>query len=338
MNQSVRHQAARLREQVEGVGLSVPGSPSCARPRRWGGLTLGGRAPVIATATTAGDPGAAAEQALAAARAGADVVELRLDLLEAPAPCAVTVPAGQGGVSRAPALAAFYLETTTQVTSALTEGGWPVPLLLTVRTAAEGGALEVSDTDYAVLLAAVLAGLAERRDAGPAGAGPTSAVGAVAGAAAGAGTGPGAGGAAQVVAVDVELARGCLPRLAAAAGMAGVDVVASTHFFDRTPPREEISGLLAAMQAAGADVAKVAVMPREDADVLTLLVATSQARASLDVPLVTMSMGERGVVTRLAGGVFGSALTFATAGGQASAPGQPPIQAVRSARTEVGLD
>jgi len=38
-------------------------------------------------------------------------------------------------------------------------------------------------------------------------------------------------------------------------------------------------------------------------------------------PVITMSMGGTGVISRLSGEVFGSALTFALAG-QASAPGQ----------------
>ncbi len=43
-------------------------------------------------------------------------------------------------------------------------------------------------------------------------------------------------------------------------------------------------------------------------------------------------MGDLGLVSRLTGAVFGSALTFATPGDRPSAPGQPPIGLVREAR------
>jgi 3-dehydroquinate dehydratase-1 len=75
----------------------------------------------------------------------------------------------------------------------------------------------------------------------------------------------------------------------------------------------------------GADVAKVAVMPRDFDDVLTLLTATRQASKKLRIPLISMSMGPLGAITRLVGGVFGSSLSFAV-GAASSAPGQVPIE------------
>jgi 3-dehydroquinate dehydratase I len=45
----------------------------------------------------------------------------------------------------------------------------------------------------------------------------------------------------------------------------------------------------------------------------------------VQVPIVTISMGEEGAISRLAGGLFGSDITFAI-GLQASAPGQIPIK------------
>ena len=73
------------------------------------------------------------------------------------------------------------------------------------------------------------------------------------------------------------------------------------------------------------------VMPKDYADVLTLLGATLKARTgAVKVPIVTMSMGPEGGVTRVAGGLFGSDLTFAV-GKDASAPGQIPIGGLRQA-------
>ena len=62
-----------------------------------------------------------------------------------------------------------------------------------------------------------------------------------------------------------------------------------------------------------------------------LLSATLKARTeALEIPIVTMSMGAEGVVTRLAGGLFGNDITFAI-GKNASAPGQIPIGELRRA-------
>jgi len=75
----------------------------------------------------------------------------------------------------------------------------------------------------------------------------------------------------------------------------------------------------------GADVAKVAVMPVNLDDVLTLLIATREASKNLSIPFISLSMGPYGALTRLFGWVFGSSLTFAV-GAARSAPGQVPIE------------
>ena len=85
------------------------------------------------------------------------------------------------------------------------------------------------------------------------------------------------------------------------------------------------------MQQAGADLPKLAVMPRSRTDVLTLLAATAEmADCHPDTPVITMSMGALGAVSRLAGEAFGSAMTFANPG-TASAPGQIPLDVVNAA-------
>jgi 3-dehydroquinate dehydratase-1 len=79
----------------------------------------------------------------------------------------------------------------------------------------------------------------------------------------------------------------------------------------------------------GADVAKVAVMPQSDRDVLELLAATSRARETLDLPLISMSMGGIGSISRIMGWIYGSAATFAV-GKSSSAPGQIAIEELRT--------
>src|SRR5699024_4483861 len=71
------------------------------------------------------------------------------------------------------------------------------------------------------------------------------------------------------------------------------------------------------------------------ADVVTLIAATERRHRDAGIPLVTMSMGSLGAITRIGGGVFGSAATFATVG-PASAPGQLPAAGVRAALDLLG--
>ncbi len=102
----------------------------------------------------------------------------------------------------------------------------------------------------------------------------------------------------------------------------GAKVIASNHDFKKTPPKEEIINRLLKMQEMGADIAKIAVMPQSEQDVLTLMSATEEmVRRHATVPVITMSMSGLGGISRLAGEIFGSAVTFASAG-HASAPGQ----------------
>lgn len=110
----------------------------------------------------------------------------------------------------------------------------------------------------------------------------------------------------------------------------GLPLVLSFHDFQRTPSCEDLMERFLLAQRLGADAAKVAVMPQSMEDVHRLLGATLQASRALDIPVVSMAMGGLGAVSRLCGGVFGSALTFAV-GASASAPGQVPIEDVRAA-------
>lgn len=105
-----------------------------------------------------------------------------------------------------------------------------------------------------------------------------------------------------------------------------VKVVMSNHDFDKTPAKEEIVKRLCKMQELGADLPKIAVMPQTTSDVLTLLCATDEMVTKYaDRPIITMSMAGLGVISRIAGETFGSALTFGAAKA-ASAPGQVPVK------------
>jgi 3-dehydroquinate dehydratase-1 len=104
-----------------------------------------------------------------------------------------------------------------------------------------------------------------------------------------------------------------------------IKLVLSFHNFSFTPGLETLGQRFLQAEQLGADVAKVAVMPRNLEDVLTLLGATLSASQKLRIPLISMSMGPYGSLTRLFGWAFGSALTFAV-GASSSAPGQVPIE------------
>ncbi|MGM9947444.1 type I 3-dehydroquinate dehydratase [Floccifex sp.] len=102
----------------------------------------------------------------------------------------------------------------------------------------------------------------------------------------------------------------------------GVYVIMSNHDFDKTPSYDEIIYRLRKMQEYNADIPKIALMPQNKEDVLTLLKATKDmSEKYADRPIITMSMSGMGVISRLAGEVFGSCLTFGAAK-KASAPGQ----------------
>ena len=164
-----------------------------------------------------------------------------------------------------------------------------IPLLFTIRTDAEGGAVHISTADYiAVNLRAIESGAIDL--------------------------------------VDVELSRGdeAVAAIVTAAHKAGVAVIGSRHDFAKTPPKEEIVHYLCRMQELVCDIAKFAVMPQCERDVLTLLDATlTMKEEHAKTPVITMSMGKTGALSRVAGSLFGSCLTFGTAG-KASAPGQLP--------------
>lgn len=169
-----------------------------------------------------------------------------------------------------------------------------LPLLCTIRTEGEGGGARLSPAEYEEAVGGLL-------DAG------------------------------GFQLVDIELACGGdrAARLVRKARERGVRAVVSKHDFSKTPAVPRMVGLLTEMKALGADLPKLAVMPYDFLDVLKLMEATVIARERLG-PVATMSMGGLGKLSRVAGGLTGSCLTFG-AGDAASAPGQIPAGALRAA-------
>lgn len=124
--------------------------------------------------------------------------------------------------------------------------------------------------------------------------------------------------------MDVELSAGdkAVERIVETAHRSNVKVMASNHDFHKTPSQAEIVERLCTMHRLGADIAKIAVMPENKKDVITLLGAVEEITSKKDhKPIVAISMGQCGIISRLCAEAFGSALTFASVG-NASAPGQ----------------
>ena len=119
-----------------------------------------------------------------------------------------------------------------------------------------------------------------------------------------------------------------LAMLREACVIARVPLLLSMHDFERTPSSDALLAAFAHMAALGADIVKLAVMPRSEADVTTLLEATSRADRSLALPLVGISMGALGTPSRVIGHRFGSRITWCS-GLEASAPGQLPLELLR---------
>lgn len=102
----------------------------------------------------------------------------------------------------------------------------------------------------------------------------------------------------------------------------GAKVISSHHDFHETPSSEVLFMLLEQMRHSNADIVKMAMMPNSTEDVLRLLEETNRFhKKHPKQPLITMSMGKLGMVSRIAGETFGSCVTFG-AGKNASAPGQ----------------
>ncbi|HQA61097.1 MAG TPA: type I 3-dehydroquinate dehydratase, partial [Tepidanaerobacteraceae bacterium] len=141
----------------------------------------------------------------------------------------------------------------------------------------------------------------------------------------------------KVDVIDIELISGKtnIRRIKAATVKQNIPLILSYHNFKETPSVEFMLDKMKEQVLNGADIAKIAVMPKDEEDVLNLLSATLKARKEMPgTPLITMSMDELGVITRIAGGVFGSDLTFGACG-KNSAPGQISVVELREAMKTV---
>lgn len=168
------------------------------------------------------------------------------------------------------------------------------PLLITFRTKNEGGVFDLSESDYFELYKTIISN-----------------------------------GNLNLLDVELFMPEKQVNELIDLAHKNEIKIIMCNHDFQKTPKKEEIIHRLRSMQDKGADICKIAVMPTASEDVLTLLDATREMYETYaQVPLITMSMGALGMISRVSGQVFGSAATFGSAT-TASAPGQVPIVELR---------
>ena len=108
----------------------------------------------------------------------------------------------------------------------------------------------------------------------------------------------------------------------------GAVVILSRHDFTRTPDRDEIMKIFMDMERKGADIIKAAYMPLNKKDVLNLMAAAEEMTSNYaSCPVITISMGQLGMVTRVLGEFIESAITFASIT-KASAPGQINVDGI----------
>lgn len=123
--------------------------------------------------------------------------------------------------------------------------------------------------------------------------------------------------------LDIEMFRdaGSMVKLTQLAHDKKVLVIMSNHDFNKTPEQQEIENRLLKQDQMGADILKIAVMPKSKQDVFTLMNATLAVSQKSQKPLLTMSMGQLGTISRVATANMGGSLSFGMIG-EASAPGQ----------------
>ena len=103
----------------------------------------------------------------------------------------------------------------------------------------------------------------------------------------------------------------------------GVTTIVSYHDFEKTPQLDEINYIVEKEHELG-DIAKVAFMPQNLEDTLTILAILSHFENT-----IAISMGDLGSYTRIMASKFDSPITFA-AGTDVTAPGQIDIETMKA--------
>lgn len=123
----------------------------------------------------------------------------------------------------------------------------------------------------------------------------------------------------SVDAIDIELGTHESQEIVSYAGNA--TIIVSEHDYETTPSDSVLKNMIDRACKQGAHIVKLAVMANSKEDVLRLLRLTQNT----NVPMVSISMGPIGTVSRVIAHLFGSLFTFGFIGGSV-APGQLSIR------------
>jgi len=120
-------------------------------------------------------------------------------------------------------------------------------------------------------------------------------------------------------AVDVELLAGDLMMQARDLCIDNKRLlIGSYHNFESTPSDNFLEELIATGRRNGADVVKIAVTATEEDDFIRLMLLTLRHKSE---GVITISMGDKGLPSRVFSPLFGSLITYASIN-KPSAPGQ----------------
>lgn len=126
--------------------------------------------------------------------------------------------------------------------------------------------------------------------------------------------------------IDIELRQGeeYINKVISMIKHKNIKLILSHHDFQFTPNCDDIIKKIKMALKLRADIPKVAYTPTSSKDVLNLLDANLKCRNLTQNPLISISMGSLGQVSRIYAGQFGSDITFASLG-ETTAPGQLQI-------------
>ncbi|WP_061992935.1 type I 3-dehydroquinate dehydratase, partial [Fructobacillus ficulneus] len=151
----------------------------------------------------------------------------------------------------------------------LAQGLWAdlpgLPIIATFRTQAEGGQRALSNADYQDLLLNLCQLPVD------------------------------------IIDLEINHDKDLVDQVIATAHTNGKKIIASFHNFQETPANDDLTVTFRNMADAQADIAKIAVMPQTEADVLRLMTVSQASQANLPIPVVSMAMGPLGQLSRIAG-------------------------------------
>lgn len=100
-----------------------------------------------------------------------------------------------------------------------------------------------------------------------------------------------------------------------------IKVILSYHNFKKTETKKRILNTIRKQKKCGADIAKIAYKANNYKDALTVINALTENKTK--IPVIAISMGEHGKITRILAPLLGAYLTFAAPEkGKETAPGQ----------------